>query len=160
MKTIPFKINPQALVSPGVTSSNVLITDNLALGPTLDIIPVVAEDGLTIWLNVTATVIGFVGYDALANTQEVQVFVDGRPQSVRPPLPHIRSRQVQMAARITDGQTLLLHSPKDVTFSYDKDGNGTPEQSTGKEDLLVFVTTTIIDPAGNPVHGSITPKHK
>jgi len=26
MKTIPFKINPQALISPGVTSSNVLIT--------------------------------------------------------------------------------------------------------------------------------------
>jgi len=36
-----FKINPQALISPGVTSSNVLITENLGIGPVLDVIPVV-----------------------------------------------------------------------------------------------------------------------
>jgi hypothetical protein len=54
----------------------------------------------------------------------------------------------------------MLHSPKDVTFDYDKDGNAIPEQSAEPKDLLVFVTTTIIDSAGNPVHSSAAPDQK
>jgi hypothetical protein len=152
MKTILIKINPQALVPPGVSSSNVFTTENLSLGPVLDVVPRVADDGVTVSLDVTATVTGFVGYGGSVEGEEMQVYLDGNAQSTKPPLPHFRVRQLHTVATVRDGQTLLLGNPRDAMLSYDKDGKASGEPGAEKKDLLVFVTITIVDPAGNPIH--------
>jgi hypothetical protein len=56
------------------------------------------------------------------------------------------------SAVMYDGQTVVLGRPKDEMITYDKEGKALSAPSTSKKNLLVFVTATLIDPAGNPVH--------
>ena len=42
--------------------------------------------------------------------------------------------------------------PSDMMITYDKEGKATTQPSDTRKELLVFLTATIIDPAGNPVH--------
>jgi hypothetical protein len=148
------KLNPQALVSPGVASSNVYVTEPVYSGPVLDIIPYVSE-GDKIQLTVTATVTEFVGYDSPENGETVPVYLDGQPTTIKPPHPRTHVRTMQTAAvNLYDGQTLVLGRPKDEMITLDKDGKPTSAPSTAKKNLLVFVTATLIDAAGNPIHSA------
>jgi beta-lactamase regulating signal transducer with metallopeptidase domain/type II secretory pathway component GspD/PulD (secretin) len=145
-------LNRQALTSPGVTSSNLLQTTSILSGPVLDIIQVVKPDGMTVALEATATVTEFLGYDQPPKGDSTFVYVDGKTQSITPPLPHIRVRSLHNSAKLYDGQTLMLGMASDVTITYDKDGKATTHPSETRKELLVFVTATIIDLAGNPIH--------
>jgi type II secretory pathway component GspD/PulD (secretin) len=152
------KLNPQALVPPGVASSNVYVTERLLSGPLLDIIPYVSEGGDKIQLTVSAKVTEFVGYDAPESGEAVPVYLDGQATIIKPPHPrtHVRSMQLT-AVNLTDGQTVVLGRPKDEMITYDPEGKALSVPSTTKKNLLVFVTATLIDPTGNPVHTSATP---
>jgi beta-lactamase regulating signal transducer with metallopeptidase domain len=152
------RVNPQALTPPGVSSTNLFITENSRLGPVLDVVPVVADDGLTISLNTTATITQFLGYGESTDSEQVQVYVDGKAQSTKPPLPRFRVRQLHTVSKFADGETLMLGKPTDVVMSYDKDGNAVTEPGNEPKDLLVFLTTTLIDPAGNPIHRPSAPE--
>jgi type II secretory pathway component GspD/PulD (secretin) len=147
------KLNPQALVSPGVASSNVYVTERLFCGPMFDIIPYVSEGGDKIQLTVSAKVTEFVGYDAPESGEAVPVYLDGQATTIKPPHPrtHVRSMQT-VAALLYDGQTVVLGRPKDEMITFDKEGKALSAPSTTKKNLLVFVTATLIDPTGNPVH--------
>ena len=72
------------------------------------------------------------------------------------PLPVIRIRQMQASVDVYDGQTLVLSAARVTQVLQQSNGqsvtNGIPEDP-GKR-LLVFITPTIIDPAGNPIHAS------
>src|ERR1051326_5958876 len=161
MKTILVKINPEALIPPGVSATNLFVTENLPVGPVLDVIPVVGDDCMTVSLDVTATLTTFIGYDTPEKGDEEQVYVDGKVKSMKPPHPRIRVRQMHHeVASLTDGQTLMLGNPKDTMIAYYKDEKKVDEPGTEKKDLLVFVTTTLIDPSGNPIHTSIAPGQK
>ncbi len=159
--TILVKLNPQALVPPGVSATNLFVTEKLPVGPVLDVNPLVGDDGMTVALDVTATVTGFMGYDTPEKGKEEQVYVDGKVKSMRPPFPHLRVRQIQyQLASVSDGQTLMLANPKDTMIKIDKDGKEIHEPGVEKKDLLVFLTTTLIDSAGNPIHDSVVPGQK
>jgi len=158
MQTILLKVNPQALTPPGVSSTNLFITENSSLGPVLDVVPIAADDGVTISLNVTATIRGFLGYGESTDSEQVQVYVDGKAQSTKPPLPRFRVRQLHTVSKFADGETVMLGKPTDVVMSYDKEGNAVNEPGNEPKDLLVFLTTTLIDPAGNPIHRSSAPE--
>jgi beta-lactamase regulating signal transducer with metallopeptidase domain len=145
-------INPQAFTTPGVSSSNLLQTKPTSSGPVLDIVPVVKSDGTTVSLEATATVTEFLGYDQPLKGDSTFVSVDGKPQSITPPLPHFRVRSLHNSAKLYDGQTLMLGMPSDMTITYDKEGKETIHPSETRKELLVFITATIIDPAGNPIH--------
>jgi hypothetical protein len=159
------KLNPQALVPPGVASSNALLTETLYSGPLIDIIPYVTEGGDRIQLTITATVTEFVGYDPPPeNSEAVTVYLDGQATTIKRPHPHTRVRTMQAAVNLYDGQTVMLGRPKDEMIMLDKDGKALSTPSTSKRNLLVFVTATLIDAAGNPVHSlgspaSSTPGH-
>jgi beta-lactamase regulating signal transducer with metallopeptidase domain len=147
------KLNPQALVPPGVASSNVYVTEQLYLGPVLDIVPFASESGDTIQLTVTAKVTEFVGYDPPPeNAEAVLVYLDGQATTTKAahPRTHVRSMQTA-SALIYDGQTVVLGRPKDEMITFDKEGKALSAPSTSKKNLLVFVTATLIDAAGNPV---------
>jgi len=61
---------------------------------------------------------------------------------------------MEAAIDVYDGQTLVLANPKVTFTSVQETGElatyAVPED--GGKRLLVFITPTIIDPAGNPIH--------
>lgn len=168
IRSIVTGIDPAALVQPGArpgTNVSPFTITQLPAGPVLDVIPVVSADGYTIQLTVTATVSEFLGYDPAQKDGKVRVWQDGKARWVDTPLPRFRVRQVQTKAALWDGQTLVLgaypvedqvHTKDKVPVLGDIPGLGrwfrSESKSTVRKQLLVFVTATIIDPAGNRVH--------
>jgi general secretion pathway protein D len=81
------------------------------------------------------------------------------------PLPHFRVRQVVTSCNVWDGQTIVLGGLISETITKISDkvpvlgdlplvGRLFQSQSSDstKDNLVIFVTPTIIDPAGNRVH--------
>lgn len=148
-------------------------TQPLPFGPVLDVLPTVSADGYTIQLTLIPTVTEFVGYD----DQTAAKFVPqaqsvsgggggvGIPLTGQLPLPVFRVRQVTTTAIVWDGQTIALGGliSESVTKVRDKVpvlGDlpflgrlfRSESDETRKKNLMVFVTPTIIDPAGNRKH--------
>ena len=140
----------------GITSTNgmtnsIYQTQEMPFGPVLDVIFYLAADGYTINMTVIPSVTEFLGYDnpaiyGLTNST-------GQFDQVLP-LPHFRVRQMTVTANVRDGQTLVLIGP--VTTEVIKKPDGSTEtkdvSSTQKKLLIVFVTPTLIDEAGNRLH--------
>ena len=139
--------------------------EQLELGPVLDVIPYVLSDNFTVNLTIIPTLTEFVGYD---NPNEVLTSGITLPVgSVLVPtvLPKFRVRQVVSTVNVWDGQTVVLGgliadqvtSIKDkVPFLGDLPFLGrffrSESKNTQKKNLVIFVTPTIIDPAGNRMH--------
>ena len=145
--TIINGIKQQALTPPGITSTNndassVFQQEPMEFGWILDVVPTVMADGYTISLPVDVTVFGFAGYDN-PGTNRVAVYLNGEQKWVTPPRPKVQKRQVAATVNIWDGQTLVLGGQ----WASINDANNTP-----KRNLIIFVTPTLIDPAGNRVH--------
>ncbi|MCX6928460.1 MAG: hypothetical protein NT154_35415, partial [Verrucomicrobia bacterium] len=146
-QTVVKGITSQALTSPGITSTNddvssVFETEPMEFGWILDVVPTVMADGYTINLPVDVTVLGFEGYDNPV-TNRVAVYLNGEEKWVTPPRPKVQKRQVAATVNIWDGQTLVLGG---------KWVSGNDSNSTQKRNLIIFVTPTLIDPAGNRIH--------
>jgi len=150
-------INPKALTPPGV-ATNAFLTNTLPFGPTLDLVPSVGRDGQTIHLGVIATITEFLGYEKPTNS--VTVYINGKKEHTIPPLPQFHVSQVTNTVEIWDGQTLVLGGIKSVEVSVLKDkvpvlGDmpvvgklfRSESKSTNTQQLLVFITPTIVDPA-------------
>ncbi len=135
----------------------------LPFGVVLDVIPFVSADGYTVQLNVVPTLTEFLGYDTDV-ARQFQTVVPNQP--VQPtPLPRFRTRQVATTAIVWDGQTIVLGGliAENVTKNRQKVpmlgdipllGRLFRSESTQsiKKNLVIFLTPTIIDPAGNRVH--------
>jgi general secretion pathway protein D len=169
VRTIVEGIDPRALTPPGITSTNdadssALATESMEFGPTLDVTPSVLPDGHTINLPLTASLLEFLGYED-NRTNLVTVYVNGKQKQVSPPRPIVRIAQITSQANVWDGQTLVLGglvSERVVTTKDSVPGLGnlplvgrlfrSESKNAQKRKLLVFITPTIIDPAGNRVH--------
>ncbi len=146
-------------------------TDTQPIGPTLDVIPYVSADGYTIQMTIIPTITEFLGYDDpgafVPQAQSVSGGQGGAaiPLRAQLPLPHFRLRQVTTSAIVWDGQTIVLGGliTEDVTKLKDKVpvlGDlplvgrlfRSESSSSKKKNLMIFVTPTIIDPAGNRQH--------
>jgi general secretion pathway protein D len=141
----------------------------MELGPVLDVMPGVLPDGYTINLTVIPTLTEFAGYD---NPNEVTASgilttgaFPGGAILIPTVLPVFRLRQVVSAVNVWDGQTLVLGGLLAETVTTVKDqvpmlGDlplvgrffRSESKSTAKKNLLIFVTPTLIDPAGNRLH--------
>ena len=148
-----------------VQQSQVVIqpqTQVYELGPVLDVVPYVLADGVTIKLDLIPSVREFVGYDPAPN-------IPTPPQLnavyVPPILPRLRVRQVVTSVHVWDGQTVVLGGliSEDSLKTKDKVpilGDlplvgrlfRSEASSTRKKNLAIFVSPTIIDPAGNRMH--------
>jgi general secretion pathway protein D len=163
------KINQQALTPPGITSTNddesfLYVAEPMEFGVVLDAVPTVFEDGFTIRMPVVGTVLEFLGYED-ARTNRVAPYVNGKRKWVNPPLPCLRTQQMASTVNVWDGQTVVLGglvSERTTAFKdkvpmlgdlpllgrlFRREG-----ETTQKRNLLIFITPTIIDPAGNRVH--------
>jgi len=151
-------INPQALTPPGLSSidgTNLLNVFNLTkreFGPVFDVIPRVMSDGFVVNLQIKASSDVYAGSFPQTNgpgVRNVIIYVNGVPeQSPLPLMPAtVMERQFMAHANLYDGQTLLLSHPFDPRTLE-------PVEKPGQKSkhLLVLVTATIVDPAGNRVH--------
>jgi general secretion pathway protein D len=144
-------------------------TTAFALGPVLDVMPTVSADGYSIQMVVLPSILEFVGYDPPGAFVPQAVAAAGStigvPITAQLPLPHFRVRDVATTCNVWDGQTVVLGGLLSETITKIKDevpvlgdlplvGRLFQSESTDsvKQNLLIFVTPTIIDPAGNRVH--------
>ncbi len=158
--------------APGVIGSSINYpTETLPFGPTLDLIPYVSADGYTIQMTIIPTLTEFLGYDSpgqfVPQAQSASSGVGGvaLPITAQLPLPRFRVRQVTTSAIVWDGQTVVLGGLIAENVTKEKDqipvlgdlpliGRFFRDESsqTQKKNLMIFVTPTIIDPAGNRFH--------
>jgi hypothetical protein len=97
-------------------------------------VPYVAEDGQTIQMTVIATAKELFSHDAQQLSSTL----------VQLPLPHFRLRPIAVSVSILDGQTLVVGYPL-------REAN---EIGSTRKYLLLLITPTIIDSAGNPIRNS------
>ncbi len=148
--------------TPG-TSAITFTTTPVETGPILDVVPYVLSDGYTINLALIPSLTDFNGYDIPPNIPAVT----GNLNVVQLPvlLPDFTIRQVVTTVNVWDNQTVVIgglissqvQSTKDkVPIIGDVPMFGRLFQSaskqTTKKNLMIFVTATIVDPAGNRAH--------
>jgi type II secretory pathway component GspD/PulD (secretin) len=169
IQTVVTGVNYMALTLPGITTTNddqgpLYVTKPMEFGPILDVIPCVLADGYTIALTVIPTVTEFLGYDENP-TNRVAVYVNGKKTWVTPPLPRFHQSQMATSVNVWDGQTVVLGGLESETVGTLKDkvpllGDlpllgklfRSESKTTNKKKLLIFLTPTLIDPAGNRIH--------
>ena len=139
------------------------------LGPTLDVLPYVSADGFSVQMTLIPNLTEFIGFDDpgpfVPQAQSVAAGVAGVPLTSVLALPRFRVRSVVTSAIIWDGQTIVLGGliSEDVRNIKDKIpvlGDlplmgrlfRSESKSTSKKNLIIFVTPTIVDPAGNRVN--------
>ncbi|MDR3456209.1 MAG: hypothetical protein P4N60_02085 [Verrucomicrobiae bacterium] len=156
-------VNAQTINSTPGVSAITPVTQQIETGPILDVVPYVLSDGYTINLALIPSLTDFNGYD----TAPTIPGVTGNLNVVQLPtiLPNFTVRQVVTTVNVWDNQTVVIgglissqvQSTKDkVPIIGDVPLLGRLFQSssktTKKKNLMIFVTATIVDPAGNRVH--------
>jgi type II secretory pathway component GspD/PulD (secretin)/beta-lactamase regulating signal transducer with metallopeptidase domain len=140
--------------------------ESVEFGPVLDSTAWVLSDGYTIDLNIKASYSEFLGYDKTTNTTPYYT-KDGKKVNVPSAAPRIEVRQASKNVNVWDNQTVVLggmiitsiQTTKDkVPFLGDLPGVGRVFQSQSKteikKNIMVFVTATIVDAAGNRIHSN------
>jgi general secretion pathway protein D len=137
----------------------------LPFGPALDVVPYVSADEYTIQMTIIPTLTEFLGYDNPGVFADVAQGSQGGAIEAFLPLPHSRVRQITTTAVVWDGQTVVLGGL--ITENTTKTKDKVPllgdlpmfgalfrseSSQSSKQNLLIFVTPTIIDPAGNRLH--------
>jgi general secretion pathway protein D len=148
--------------TPG-TSAITPVTQTVEQGPILDVVPYVLADGYTINLALMPSDTEFTGYAPTPSIPQVA----GNLNVVQIPtvLPTFTVRQVVTTVNVWDHQTVVLGGLITSTVQSTKDkvpmlgdlplfGRFFQSQSkvSAKDNLMIFVTATIVDPAGNRVH--------
>jgi general secretion pathway protein D len=141
------------------------LTEVMPFGPVLDVLPTVNADGYTIQMTILPTITEFVGYDDPGPFVPQAVAGGGQTITSVLPLPHFRVRQVTTTAIVWDGQTIVLGGL--IAQSVMKYRDKVPvlgdlpwlgrlfrseSDVSQRKNLVIFVTPTLIDPAGNRLH--------
>jgi beta-lactamase regulating signal transducer with metallopeptidase domain len=139
----------------GTNTSIIPQMETMETGPVLDVIPKVMSDGYTIDLRTTASVTEFLGYEQPpTNTVSQQINDAGNHLPVI--LPRIRVQQASSHLKLFDNQTVVLGKFENQTLVQGRltvDGwmdAGKPK--TQNKEVLVLITATVVDPAGNRIH--------
>lgn len=118
-------------------------TNTVEIGPVLEAVPYVLADGYTINL---ALIPGFMDFEGYGTDHSGNVI--GWPQSAARFLIQPRVHTVNL----WDGQTVMLGGFEERKPPATTTALATLEKEAPKKELLIFVTATIVDPAGNRVH--------
>lgn len=160
---VPMLAPAQAIVTQPSVSAITPTTQQVEVGPILDVVPYVLADGYTINLTLIPSLTEFNNYDTPPNIASVT----GSLNVVQLPviLPDFTIRQVVTTVNVWDNQTVVIGGLISSQVNTTKDqlpvlGDvpliGKLFQSESKEtikkNLMIFVTATIVDPAGNRVH--------
>ncbi len=132
-------------------------------GPDFQAVPYVSSDMYTIEMQVQPTFTEFLGYED--TTFEATAFAGGNTVTQPIALPRFRTRTLNVDCVVWDGYTLALGGLIAETVLTNKDkvpflgdvpfigglfrGESTQRK---KKNMAIYITSTIIDPAGNPVN--------
>ena len=157
----------QNIVNPSA-SAIIPITQSVETGPVLDVIPYVLSDGYTINLALIPSDTEFGGYaDPIIPNFNTGGGSIGNLNVVQIPTvyPYFTVRQIVTTVNVWDNQTVVLGGLITSKVNATKDklpivgdlplvGRLFQSQSkqTTKNNLMIFVTATIVDPAGTRVH--------
>lgn len=145
------------------TSAITPILQTVETGPILDVVPYVLSDGYTINLTLIPTLTEFNGYDTPPNIPTVT----GNLNVVQLPivLPDFSVREVVTTVNVWDNQTVVLGGLISAQLQTENDkvpvlGDlpflgrlfQAQTKTSTRNNLMIFVTTSIVDPAGNRVH--------
>lgn len=145
------------------TSAITFTTQSVETGPILDVVPYVLSDGYTINLALIPSITEFTGYETPPPIPDVT----GNLNVVQLPviLPSFSVRQVVTTVNVWDNQTVVIGGLISSSVLSQKDKVPTigdlplvgrlfqsQAKTTTKKNLMIFVTATIVDPAGNRVH--------
>jgi hypothetical protein len=121
----------------------------MSFGPVLDVIPCVGADQNQIALHIEAATKEFLGYDKKA--PQVPIYINGKKRKTTLPLPKYLVRQVTNDCVLRYGQTLVLGNLPAQEIAPQPSGEIRETNVTDSKanPLYVFVTATLIDPAGN-----------
>ena len=135
-------------------------TGRFEIGPTMDLVPYVLSDGYTINLTAMPSVIEFMGYEPANSTYATNKA--GERIELRTVNPGFRIRSTTIILNLWDNQTIVFGN---MTNSFVCITNGVrtaaepkwfideeKQKPNADKELLVLVTATIVDPAGNRVH--------
>jgi general secretion pathway protein D len=151
------------VISPGVSAITPTV-QQVETGPILDVIPDVLSDGYTINLTLIPSLIEFTGYQT---PPSLGAFSSSGLNVVLLPtaLPEFSVREVTTTVNVWDGQTVVLGGLVNSVISEEKDSvpvlGDVPivgrlfqsnQKTEDKRNLMIFVTATLIDPAGNRIH--------
>jgi general secretion pathway protein D len=151
--------------SPG-TSAITPITQSIETGPILDVVPYVLADGYTINLALIPSDTEFGGYDN-PSIPSLNTGAVGNLNVVELPtvFPKFTVRQLVTTVNVWDNQTVVLGGLITSTVNNTKDkvpvlGDvpvvgrlfQSQTKTTAKNNLMIFVTATIVDPSGSRVH--------
>jgi general secretion pathway protein D len=152
----------QVINNPVQPSALQPLQQQVEVGPVLDVIPYVLSDGCTINLTLIPTLTEFSGYSTPPTIPGVSV---ANVVTVPTILPNFTVRQVLTTVNIWDNQTVVLGGLISSQIQNTKDkvpvlGDlplagrlfQSQSKSTVRKNLMIFVTATIVDPAGNRVH--------
>jgi beta-lactamase regulating signal transducer with metallopeptidase domain/type II secretory pathway component GspD/PulD (secretin) len=138
-----------ALQANGTNGSDSIVPQmsTVEIGPILDIVPYVLSDGYTINLTAIPSLTEFLGYDKPPDEHFSSFDTRVRLPVV---LPKFSVRQVTANLNLWDDQTVVIGGLPGKNYV---GGKEVAEKSkAGDKELLVFITATIVDPAGNRVH--------
>jgi hypothetical protein len=107
----------------------------------LDVFPVVADDGRTIQLRLAISAVEFLG---LADPGPFKIG-DSSEIHYQNPIPRYRIHEMKANVTVRDGQTVVL-------FDNSAKISGSNKPYSSNKQILVFVTPTLIDAAGNRIH--------
>ncbi len=136
------------------------IAEQFELGPVIDVVPHVQADGKTIELTTIPTLTEFIGYDLDERARrKIVTTQDGRKEIVmsNQPSPIFRKLQMVSSAIVRDGQTVVLAGGSEQFLANPKRNAPLPKGTKipgeiKRTSLLIFVTPTLVDPAGNRIH--------
>lgn len=161
---MPIVIHAQVTtIQPGVSAITPTV-QQIEVGPVLDVVPDVLSDGYTINLTLIPSLIEFQGYGtppSLNGFSSTGLNVVLLPTA----LPLFTVREVTTTVNVWDGQTVVLGGLVQSQIQQEHDtvpiiGDvpivgrlfQSQNKSEVKRNLMIFVTATMIDPAGNRVH--------
>ena len=110
---------------------------------------IVLSDGCTISLVLKPSLIEFLGYDTPTNTTVVYNHA-GKKIDVPKVLPNFRVRQMATTLNLWDNQTAVLGGLPERDYVNGKEV--TDKSKSSDKELLVLITATLVDPAGNRIH--------
>lgn len=150
-------------IAPGVSAITPVV-QQVETGPILDVIPDVLSDGYTINLTLIPSLIEFNGYQSppsLGSFTTAGLNVVLLPTA----LPQFSVREATTTVNLWDGQTVVLGGLVSSQIGEEKDtvpvlGDvpilgrlfQSDQKTEDKRNLMIFVTATLIDPAGNRIH--------
>lgn len=115
----------------------------VVVGSTLDVVPVVSMDGYSVQLTWIYNLTEFKGFDRPAKDQDKDQ-----------PLPRFSVRQVGNTSVVRDGETLMFGAGvvEKVLEEGKRGGIFHAKPKTEKKHIIIMLTPTVVDAAGNPVN--------